>query len=249
MIFRPQGLLAAGARWPGRCTGRPGRGRSRSTRRSASSGLTEDNIAGGPTAIPPARRPTTPLLEIDHVTMQFGGLTALERRRLLDPDRRDPRADRPERRRQDDCFNVMTGVYQPTEGEVRFQGQPLGKLQALPDHQARPGPHVPEHPPVPGDDRAGERQVGADAHHRSSVGAALLRLPRLPARGGRGPRAGDRSCSSFGRHRRPGRTTSPRTCPTATSAAWRSPGRWPPSRSCCASTSRPPASTRPRSRT
>ena len=41
----------------------------------------------------------------------------------------------------------------------------------------------------------------------------------------------------------------PPPCPTATSAAWRSPARWPPSPSCCASTnrrrvSRPPRRTR-----
>jgi hypothetical protein len=42
------------------------------------------------------------------------------------------------------------------------------------------------------------------------------------------------------RHRRT-LTTWRATCPTATSAAWRSRARWPPSRSCWRSTNPPPA--------
>ena len=62
-----------------------------------------------------------PLLEVDHVTMQFGGLVALndvsfqirtgEILGLIGPNGAGKTT----------CFNVMTGVYQATSGQVRFQ--------------------------------------------------------------------------------------------------------------------------------
>ena len=66
-----------------------------------------------------------PLLEVDHVTMQFGGLVALndvsfqirtgEILGLIGPNGAGKTT----------CFNVMTGVYQATKGEVRFNGEKL----------------------------------------------------------------------------------------------------------------------------
>ena len=75
--------------------------------------------------------------------------------------------------------------------------------------------------------------VGADAHHAHqraralSSGSAGTAARRPTATSGR-----MRAARVHG-HRRTGRARPPATCPTATSAGSRSPGRWPPSRSCC----------------
>ena len=45
-------------------------------------------------------------------------------------------------------FNLITGVYRPTSGDIRFAGAVAGGTQALPDHQAGHRAHLPEHPPV-----------------------------------------------------------------------------------------------------
>jgi len=46
----------------------------------------------------------------------------------------DFRLDRPKRRRQDTLFNVITGVYSPDGGAIRFEGQSIGgnRRPALP---------------------------------------------------------------------------------------------------------------------
>jgi branched-chain amino acid transport system ATP-binding protein len=120
-----------------------------------------------------------PLLQIDKVTMQFGGLTALnavdfaiypgEILGLIGPNGAGKTT----------CFNVMTGVYQPTVGFVRFDGKPLGKLQR---HKitklgiARTFQNIRLFPEMSALENV---QVGADAHHRASVGSALLHLPKF----------------------------------------------------------------------
>jgi branched-chain amino acid transport system ATP-binding protein len=76
------------------------------------------------------------------------------------------------------CFNVMTGVYQPTSGGVRFQGEPLGRRKK---HEitrlgiARTFQNI----RLFGTMTALENVlVGADAHHTTGVGSAILRLPK-----------------------------------------------------------------------
>ena len=63
------------------------------------------------------------LLEIDHVTLRFGGVVALndvhfsiKRGEILG-------LIGPNGAGKTTCFNVMTGVYTPTAGEVRFNGK------------------------------------------------------------------------------------------------------------------------------
>ncbi len=120
-----------------------------------------------------------PLLEIDHVTMQFGGLTALndvdfsirpgEILGLIGPNGAGKTT----------CFNVMTGVYQPTHGAVRFEGQGLDKLKRYQITKlglARTFQNIRLFPEMTAMENV---QVGADTHLRSSVGAALLRTPRF----------------------------------------------------------------------
>ena len=88
------------------------------------------------------------------------------------------------------CFNVMTGVYQATSGQIRFDGSAAGEAEAPRDHQARDRAHLPEHPALQVDDRAGERH-GRAPTRSSKVGLlnALFRTPlhrrtEAAARGG-----------------------------------------------------------------
>jgi ABC-type branched-subunit amino acid transport system ATPase component len=122
-----------------------------------------------------------PLLDVDHVTMQFGGLTALndvsfsinpgEILGLIGPNGAGKTT----------CFNVMTGVYQATDGEVRFDGTTLAKLDR---HKitrmgiARTFQNIRLFPEMTALENV---VVGCDAHAKSSVVGALLRLPRQRA--------------------------------------------------------------------
>jgi branched-chain amino acid transport system ATP-binding protein len=118
-----------------------------------------------------------PLLELDHVTMQFGGLTALndvsfainpgEILGLIGPNGAGKTT----------CFNVMTGVYQATMGEVRFEGSKLAKLER---HQitrlgiARTFQNIRLFPEMTALENV---IVGCEAHSKAGVLSALLHLP------------------------------------------------------------------------
>ena len=120
-----------------------------------------------------------PLLELDGVTMQFGGLTALgdvsfaiqpgEILGLIGPNGAGKTT----------CFNVMTGVYQATRGEVRFDGRKLAKLDR---HKitklgiARTFQNIRLFPEMTALENV---TVGCDAHAKSSVVGALVGLPRF----------------------------------------------------------------------
>ena len=90
----------------------------------------------------------------------------------------------------------MTGVYQPTSGAVRFQGEPLGRRKRFEITKlgiARTFQNI----RLFGNMTALENVlVGADAHHRTGVAVGDVPAAPAPRRGGRGPRAGRRSCSS-----------------------------------------------------
>ncbi|KQX66643.1 ABC transporter ATP-binding protein [Angustibacter sp. Root456] len=120
----------------------------------------------------------TPLLEMRDVTLRFGGVVALdgvsfEIRRgeilgLIGPNGAGKTT----------CFNAMTGVYQPTSGQVLFDGEPLGqrKRHAITKLGiARTFQNI----RLFGNMTALENiLVGADTHHSTGVANALFRLPK-----------------------------------------------------------------------
>jgi ABC-type branched-subunit amino acid transport system ATPase component len=119
-----------------------------------------------------------PLVELQDVTVKFGGLTALDsvtfninRGEILG-------LIGPNGAGKTTCFNAMTGVYTPTEGAIRFRG---GKISGLLRHKitkmgiARTFQNIRLFPEMTALENV---QVGADAHHKTSVPSALLRLPR-----------------------------------------------------------------------
>jgi branched-chain amino acid transport system ATP-binding protein len=136
----------------------------------------ERTTASEPVATGPAAG--TPLLEMRDVTLRFGGVVALngvsfeirqgEILGLIGPNGAGKTT----------CFNAMTGVYQPTSGQVLFKGEPLGarKKHAITKLGiARTFQNI----RLFGNMTALENiLVGADAQHATGVGSALFRLPR-----------------------------------------------------------------------
>jgi branched-chain amino acid transport system ATP-binding protein len=118
------------------------------------------------------------IVEVDHLTVKFGGLVALDdvsfsikRGEILG-------LIGPNGAGKTTCFNAMTGVYRPSSGRVLLEGDSLvGKRR----HQitrlglARTFQNI----RLFGEMTALENVVvGLDARHRTSVIGALLRLPR-----------------------------------------------------------------------
>ena len=122
--------------------------------------------------------PPGKMLEVDDVTLRFGGVTALdgvsfhintgEILGLIGPNGAGKTT----------CFNVMTGVYQPTSGGVRFMGEPLGKRKKFEITKlgiARTFQNIRLFHNMTALENV---LVGADAHHSTGMGSALLRLPK-----------------------------------------------------------------------
>jgi branched-chain amino acid transport system ATP-binding protein len=120
----------------------------------------------------------TPLLEVDSVTLRFGGVVALNKVDFTLYEGEILGLIGPNGAGKTTCFNAMTGVYFPTEGEIRFRGETLvGKKK----HEitklgiARTFQNIRLFPEMTALENV---QVGADTHHKTSVPSALLRLPR-----------------------------------------------------------------------
>ncbi|WP_236006901.1 ABC transporter ATP-binding protein [Nakamurella leprariae] len=118
------------------------------------------------------------LLEMRDVTMRFGGLVALDSvsfsiRRgeilgLIGPNGAGKTT----------CFNAMTGVYRPSDGQVVFDGEPLGKLkrnQITRRGIARTFQNIRLFSEMTALENV---VVGTDARHRTSVPGATFRTPR-----------------------------------------------------------------------
>nr|WP_051808689.1 ABC transporter ATP-binding protein [Actinoplanes subtropicus] len=76
------------------------------------------------------------------------------------------------------CFNAMTGVYRPTSGAIRFNGESIvgkKKHEITRGGIARTFQNVRLFPEMTALENV---MVGADAHHKTSVVGALFRLPR-----------------------------------------------------------------------
>jgi branched-chain amino acid transport system ATP-binding protein len=119
------------------------------------------------------------LLEVDHVTLAFGGVVALndvtfnlyegEILGLIGPNGAGKTT----------CFNVMSGVYKPTSGEVRFKGE---RVSGRKPHQisrmgiSRTFQNIRLFPEMTAIENV---MVGTDSRHKTSVPGALFRLYRV----------------------------------------------------------------------
>src|SRR4051794_29091177 len=66
------------------------------------------------------------LLTVERLTMQFGGVTAVNRLDLAVEPGQIFSVIGPNGAGKTTVFNAVTGIYEPTGGEIRFQGRPLG---------------------------------------------------------------------------------------------------------------------------
>ena len=125
----------------------------------------------------PTGRVGRPLLEVDAVGMRFGGVAALEDVTFhLDPGEILGLIG-PNGAGKTTCFNVITGVYGATSGDVRFEGRSLRgrkRYEITRSGIARTFQNIRLFPEMTALENV---LVGLDAHHRTSVVSAMLRLP------------------------------------------------------------------------
>jgi ABC-type branched-subunit amino acid transport system ATPase component len=85
--------------------------------------------AGEPPAGPPdpgdGGRPAGSVLNLEHLSLSFGGLRALSELDLLVDDGEIVSLIGPNGAGKTTVFNVITGVYEPNSGDVRFAGQSI----------------------------------------------------------------------------------------------------------------------------
>ena len=118
------------------------------------------------------------LLELQSVTMQFGGVTALAEVDLHVAEGEIAGLIGPNGAGKTTVFNVVTGVFRPTAGQIVFQGRSIvGKkrYQVTKLGVARTFQNIRLFPEMTALENV---MVGADAHHRTSIAGAMLRLPR-----------------------------------------------------------------------
>jgi ABC-type branched-subunit amino acid transport system ATPase component len=135
-------------------------------------------VAETPAPDQPGVPQRTALLSLDDVSIRFGGLLALQEVTFEVREGEILGLIGPNGAGKTTCFNVMTGVYQPTAGRVQFAGTALGKRKRHAITRlgiARTFQNI----RLFGNMTALENVlVGADAHHRTGVANALFRLPR-----------------------------------------------------------------------
>ena len=93
----------------------------------------DDGASAGVVRIPAAAEGAgetmnPPLLELDNVTIRFGGLTAVSELSLAMAAGELVGLIGPNGAGKTTVFNVITGVYQPTSGRIGFDGRPLAGL-------------------------------------------------------------------------------------------------------------------------
>ena len=183
---------------------------------------------------------SAPLLELDHCTLRFGGLTAVGDLSFSVEEGGLIGLIGPNGAGKTSVFNVITGVYRPTAGDVRFAGQSLVGLKPYAITRrgiARTFQNIRLFASLSVFDNVRVAFNMHLQHHMRGLAAAAARLST--PRSGRSRSALPSCWTSSAWRGWP--TSRRRACPTAASAGWRSCARWPRSRSCCCWTSPPPA--------
>src|SRR6516165_8088710 len=147
------------------------------------------------------------ILQIEHLSMRFGGLLAVNDLSLTTRRGDITALIGPNGAGKTTVFNCATGFYKPTEGRIALQFGDTGVweeldaltergtrraargdgvlflLERMPDYLVTRRAHVPEHPPVSGDDGVGKfagrpaqpADAGLGIYRAGRAGAALLR--------------------------------------------------------------------------
>jgi branched-chain amino acid transport system ATP-binding protein len=118
------------------------------------------------------------LLELDGITQRFGGVVALSGVTLAVPEGAIFALIGPNGAGKTTVFNLVTGVYTPTEGQIRFGGEQISGLKphlVTASGVARTFQNIRLFDNMSALENV---MVGADARHKTSVGGAALGLPR-----------------------------------------------------------------------
>ncbi len=118
------------------------------------------------------------MLEVDALTLRFGGVTALDDVTFHIDEGEILGLIGPNGAGKTTCFNVTTGVYRPTTGQVRFQGQSLNEIKKHKITQlgiARTFQNIRLFKVMTALENV---LVGVDAQHKTGVLGALFRTPR-----------------------------------------------------------------------
>ncbi|MDM4719905.1 ABC transporter ATP-binding protein [Micromonospora sp. WMMA1363] len=140
--------------------------------------MSDETTGAAAPKIPAQPGPRTPLLQIDDVTLRFGGVVALDGISFEIHEGEILGLIGPNGAGKTTCFNVMTGVYKPTAGAVRFRDQ---RVTGRKPHQisrlgiSRTFQNIRLFPEMSALENV---IVGTDSRHRTSVPGALFRIPR-----------------------------------------------------------------------
>ncbi|MEV6905752.1 ABC transporter ATP-binding protein [Amycolatopsis sp. NPDC051071] len=117
------------------------------------------------------------LLEFDNVTMRFGGVTALKEVNLTINQGEIFALIGPNGAGKTTVFNVVTGVYAPTEGQVRFNGARVDGMKRFKINQAGIARTFQNIRLFHNMSALENVMVGADSHHKTGAISATLGLP------------------------------------------------------------------------
>jgi branched-chain amino acid transport system ATP-binding protein len=129
------------------------------------------------------------MLEVRNVTKRFGGLTALKDVDFVIEEGQIFGLIGPNGAGKTTLFNLVTGIYPPTEGSIRFEGQEVLTTRSLGFVPRRRKPHEITKSGI-GRTFQNIRLfqnmtalenviVGTDAHHRQGVLQAIFRTPKM----------------------------------------------------------------------
>ncbi|WP_107772633.1 ABC transporter ATP-binding protein [Nocardioides sediminis] len=118
------------------------------------------------------------VLEIDALTLQFGGLTALDDVTFHIEEGEILGLIGPNGAGKTTCFNAITGIYRPTRGDIRFEGTSIAghkRFQITQLGVARTFQNIRLFRSMTALENV---LVGADAKHSTGMASALFRLPK-----------------------------------------------------------------------
>jgi len=128
------------------------------------------------------------LLEATGITKQFGGLAALSEVDLAVAEGEIVGLIGPNGAGKTTFFNLVTGIYPPTQGDIRFVDEDILETTRIGPWKRRRKPHEITRRGIsrtfqnirlfPNMTALENVMVGADAHHRQSVLDAIFRTPR-----------------------------------------------------------------------
>lgn len=118
------------------------------------------------------------VLEIDALTLRFGGLTALDDVTFHIEEGEILGLIGPNGAGKTTCFNAITGIYRPTSGDIRFLGDSISghkRFEITRLGIARTFQNIRLFRSMTALENV---LVGADAQHSTGIASALFRLPR-----------------------------------------------------------------------